>query len=358
MTEIKIGDKILKQDAGKDCFIIAEAGINHNGSKEMAMKLIDAAVDAGADAVKFQTYKTKNIITRNVEMAKYQKKIMKNEVSQYDMLKTYELSYNDFSELKAYCDSKGIIFLSTPHTPDTIDFLNGIVPAFKIGSGDLTNLPFLKQIARLGKPMILGTGMANMDEVKEAFDAITMEGNNKIVMLHCTTEYPCPPGDVNLLAMNAIKKVLGCLVGYSDHTEGIKVPLMAVRNGAALIEKHFTTDRSLEGPDHKASLEPSELKVLITKIRSGEFAVIDTDDEILGNETKNPTKNELETAKLIRKSIIAAKKILKGSKVTHSDIIIKRPGTGLRPKEYDNVLGRQAVRDIQIDDLINEEDLK
>lgn len=348
-------------------FIIAEAGVNHNGSLDLAMKLIDAAVYAGADAVKFQTFKSENLITKNADRAEYQKKNLGGEETQLQMLKKLELKYEDFFKLKNYCDRKGIMFLSTPHTQDTLNFLNKIVPMFKIGSGDLTNIPFLRKVASFQKPMILGTGMANLSEIKEALEAISLQGNENVVFLHCTTNYPCPLNEVNLKAMLTMQNELNCLIGYSDHTIGDDVCLLAQENGAVVLEKHFTLDKNMHGPDHKASANPEELKELISKVREQESIngnnisrslnenVL---NKIMGNENKEPTKSELKIMKLIRKSIISNKKINKGDKIEESSIIIKRPGTGLHPREYFNLIGKTSNKDIEKDELIKLEDLE
>lgn len=345
---MKIGNKLIKEEG--PCFIIAEAGVNHNGSLKLAKKLIDAAQNAGADAIKFQTFKTENLVTEGTEMADYQKKNLNKKSSQYRMLKKLELKYEDFIELKKYCDKKNILFLSTPHTEDAIDFLYSLVPAYKIASGDLTNLPFLEKIAKKKKPIILSTGMATLDEVREAVTAIKKTGNNKIIVLHCTTNYPCPLEEVNLKAMLTLKKEFNLLVGYSDHTLGIMVSVIAVALGARVIEKHFTLDKNLTGPDHKASLEPKELEAMTKMIRAIE--------QVLGSGIKKPTKSEEKTKKIARKSIAAAKNIKKGTKITEDMLTIKRPGTGIKPKYLDKIIGRIAKENIKEDSLIKLKDLK
>ena len=265
MIRVKITNKDIGD--GEPCFIIAEAGVNHNGDIRLAKKLIDVAKDAGADAVKFQTFKAEGVVTAYTDSTDYAKKNIGRNISQMQMMKSLELNYDDFKKLKKYCDKKEIIFLSTPHSFDAIDFLENLIPAYKFGSGDITNIPALKHAASKGKPIILGTGMSTLDEVKHAINAIKSEGNEQIVVLHCTTNYPCPFKEVNLRAMITMKKELDCLVGYSDHTLGILVPIVATALGATVIEKHFTIDKSLPGPDHKASLEPDELKNMITEIK-------------------------------------------------------------------------------------------
>lgn len=339
---IKIGPKIVSHNSL--VFIIAEAGVNHNGRLDLALKLVDAAKEAGADAVKFQTFKSEGVMTKNVPMAEYQKKNTGKSQSMLDMVKRLELKYDDFIKIKKYCDKKGIIFLSAPHSYDAIDFLSGLVPAFKFGSGDLTNLPALKQAAKFGKPMILGTGMATMAEVKEAIRCVKKAGNNKIIVLHCTTNYPCPFKDVNLRAMQTMMEELDVLIGYSDHTLGTLVPIMAVGLGACMIEKHLTLNKNLAGPDHIASLEPDELKKMVEVIRNAEKA--------LGSAIKKPTKNEEKIMKVARKSVVAMNDIQKGDIFSSKNVGIKRPGTGIEPKYFFRLLGKKAKADICADELI------
>jgi len=342
MKKIEIGNKSIGHK--QPCFIIAEAGINHNGNIKLAKKLIDKAVDAKADAVKFQTFKSEGVATENANIAEYAKKNIGKNPKQIELIKKYELEYDDFKILKDYCDKKNIIFLSTPHSFDAIDFLADIVPAFKFGSGDLTNIPALQHAAKKNKPLILGTGMATLSEVKNALNAIKKTGNNQIIALHCTTNYPCPFEEANMNSMKTMQKELDCLVGYSDHTRGISIPIMAVSFGAVVIEKHFTIDKTLPGPDHKASLEPDELKNMIKEIRNTEKA--------LGNFEKKPTKSEKEIMKLVRKSLIANKDIQKGTTIQVDMIIIKRPGTGLKPVEIKNIIGKKAKKSIKKDEII------
>ena len=340
--KIKIENKSIGEK--NPCFIIAEAGVNHNGKLSLAKKLIEAAKEAGVDAIKFQTFKAENLVTKNTKMAKYQKRNTEREENQLEMLKRSELSYKDFIKLKKYCDKKKIIFLSTPHSEDAIDFLEPLTPAYKIGSGDLTNIPFLKKIAKKKKPIILSTGMATLNEVKEAVKTIKKAGNNKIILLHCTTCYPCPFKEVNLKAILTLKKEFNLPVGYSDHTLGIVVPIMAVALGAAIIEKHFTLDKNLPGPDHKASLEPQELKEMVKLIRDTE--------KVLGSNIKKPTKSEEKIKKVVRKSIVARVGIPKNTKITKDVLIIKRPGTGIKPKYMKKVLGKRTKINIKKEDLI------
>jgi len=338
--------KIKNKKIGPDspCFIIAEAGVNHNGKIELAKKLVDAAVDAKADAVKFQTFKSEGVVTNKIDIADYAKKNIGRNEKQIEMLKDLELGYDEFKDLKKYCDKKNIIFLSTPHSFDAIDFLDELVPAYKFGSGDLTNLPALKYAAKKGKPMLLGTGMATLREVTDSANNIKRTGNNQIVALHCTTNYPCPFEEVNLKAMTTMQKKLDCMVGYSDHTMGITVPIMVATLGAVVIEKHFTTDRNLDGPDHKASLEPDELKKMITEIRNVEKA--------LGSFEKKPTKSEKQMIKKVRKSLVARGDIQKGSIIKKEMIEIKRPGVGIEPSKIYDITGKKAKRQIKKDEII------
>jgi len=338
MKKIRIRDRLIGE--GEPVFIIAEAGVN----LERAKKLVDIAVNAGADAVKFQTYKAENVVASGTDSADYAKKNLGKQIEQVEMIRAYELDYNDFKIIKKYCDQKGIIFLSTPHSFDAIDFLEDLVPAYKFGSGDITNLPALKHAAKKGKPIILGTGMSTLDEVKNAVRAIKKEGNNKIIALHCTTSYPCPIEEVNLRTMRTMQKKLDCLVGYSDHTLGITVPIVATSLEASVIEKHFTISQELSGPDHKASLEPHELKEMIRQIRIVEKA--------LGSSEKKPVDSEKKTMKLIRKSIVAKQNIPKGKIITKKMITIKRPGIGLNPKYIDKVAGKKAKIGIKKDEVI------
>lgn len=345
MKKIKIQNKFIGEQ--EPVFIIAEAGVNHNGDINLAKKLIDAAKDCGCDAVKFQTFKAEGVVTGNAGRADYQIKNIGGNETQQDMLRKYELNYDDFFELKKYCDEKDIIFLSTPHSIDAIDFLDDLVPVYKFGSGDLTNIPALEYAAKKDKPMILGTGMADMEEIKEALNAIYTQGNKEVIMLHCTTNYPCPFEEVNLRAMQTMQNELDCMVGYSDHTQGITVPIMAVSMGACVIEKHFTLDKNLPGPDHKASLEPDELKQMVKAIRDAEKA--------LGSEIKVPTDSEKEIMKVARKSVVANVDIARGRIITDDMLAIKRPGTGLAPKYFKEIIGKKAKVDIKKDELIKSE---
>ena len=342
METIRISNKIIGRD--QPVFIIAEAGVNHNGKLDLAKKLVDAAVDAGADAVKFQTFKAEGVVTSKVRIADYAKKNIGMDEKQINMIKNLELQYGDFKILKEYCDKKGIIFLSAPHSFDAIDFLEDLLPAYKFGSGDITNIPALKYVAKKNKPIILGTGMSTLKEVKFAVDSIKSENNKQIITLHCTTNYPCPLEEVNLNSMLTMQKELDCLVGYSDHTAGAMVPIIATALGAVVIEKHITTDKNLPGPDHKASLEPDELKTMITEIRNVEKA--------LGSFDKKPTESEKKIMKIVRKSIVAKQDIKKGSIIKKNMLIIKRPGTGLKPMDLDKIVGKKIKKHIAKDEIL------
>ena len=351
--------KINKKYIGKKrpVFIIAEAGVNHNGRLSIAKRLVDAAKSSGADAIKFQTFNSENLVSKEAGMAEYQEKNLGISSKQIQMLKKLELDYPQFILLKNYCDGKGILFLSTPHTEDAIDFLDPLVPLYKIGSGDLTNLPFLLKIAKKGKPMIISTGMATLQEVKEAVDIITPINKNLIV-LQCTTSYPCDRGDVNLNSMKTIEKETGCLIGYSDHTLDFDVMAMAANMGAVVIEKHLTLKKTMKGPDHRASLEPDDFKKGVEMIRHLQDSNFKIDIEVLGNYEKKPTKKELEILPFIRKSIISSKFIKKDQIITLSDIIIKRPATGIQPKYIEQVIGKRAVINIRQDTPITAELIK
>lgn len=325
-------------------FIIAEAGVNHNGSFDIACQLVDAAVDAGVDCIKFQTFKAKNIASRNAGKADYQK-VTEKSSSQQEMLKKLELPFEDFVKLKDYCDEKGIYFLSTPFDMESIDFLKHIdMPFWKIPSGEMTNLPYLIEVAKTNSPVVMSTGMCEMDEIESAMSVLMEHGTKDIKLLHCNTEYPTPFGDVNLRAMQKMRDRFGVEVGYSDHTKGIEVPVAAVALGATIIEKHFTLDRSMEGPDHKASLEPWELTNMVDSIRHIERA--------LGNGDKTPSPSEIKNKIVARKSIVANKSIKKGDVFTTENIAVKRPGNGISPMKWFEVIGSKAIRDFEEDELI------
>lgn len=325
-------------------YIIAEAGVNHNGSFDLACKLIDAAKEAGVDCIKFQTFKSENLVSRTAQKAEYQKETT-GDSSQRDMLKKLELSFSDFSRLKAYCEKKEICFLSTPFDFDSIDFLNSIdMPFWKIPSGEVTNLPYLLALAKTGKPVVMSTGMCTLQEIREAIDVLNENGIKEIKLLHCNTEYPTPFEDVNLKAMETMHNEFHLEVGYSDHTKGIEVPVAAVALGATIIEKHFTLDRNMEGPDHKASLEPQELAEMVKCIRNIEKAI--------GTGEKTPSPSEKKNIAVARKSIVAKTKIKTGDVFTEQNITAKRPGTGLSPMKWFDVLGKTALRDFEEDELI------
>lgn len=326
-------------------YIIAEAGVNHNGSLEIAKKMVDAAGEAGADAIKFQTFKAENIVTKNASRADYQVKNTGEDTSQYSMLKKLELSYDDFRELKAYCDASEIEFLSTPFDLESIEFLQELGIRFlKIPSGEITNFPYLRKIGQTGMPVIMSTGMSTLEEVGEAIRVLREYGSNEISLLHCTTEYPAHLDSVNLKAMQTMAEAFNLPVGYSDHTSGIAVSVAAVAMGAVIIEKHFTLDRNMEGPDHKASLEPDELKAMVQSIRDVDMA--------MGTGEKTPAGSECANADVARKSIVAKTCIKAGELLTEDNITVKRPGTGISPMKWNSVLGKTATCDFKADDLI------
>lgn len=343
MKSITIKNRII--GVGHPCFVIAEAGVNHNGELDLAKKLVDASVAARADAVKFQTFIPQGVVIQNTGIAEYARNNIGKNLKQIDMLQKYALSYDQFTDLKEYCDRKNIIFLSSPHSFDAIDFLDPLVPAYKFGSGDLTNIPALQHAAKKNKPMILGTGIATLEEVKHAYHAVSSMGNTQIILLHCTTNYPCSYEEVNLRAMNTMQHELDCLVGYSDHTQGYLVSAVALALGASVIEKHITLDRNLPGPDHKASLEPHELTDMIRQIRNVE--------KILGSSEKRPTESEKAIRDTVRKSIIAARNIKKGEVITRGLLEIKRPGIGISPAEIEKIIGKKTKKDITADEILH-----
>ena len=328
-------------------FIIAEAGVNHNGSIDLAYKLIDVAVESGADAVKFQTFKAENIASKNAPKAEYQKQTTDVSESQFDMLKKLELDVETHKELITYCKQKDIIFLSTPFDHESIGLLCDLgLQIFKIPSGEITNLPYLKHIGSLSEQVILSTGMSTLEEVGDALNVLTNAGTLKenITVLHANTMYPTPMEDVNLNAMLTIQKEFGLAVGYSDHTLGIEVDIAAVVMGASIIEKHFTLDKTMDGPDHEASLEPEELKEMVASIRNIEKA--------LGSSEKKPSPSESSNIKVARKSIIANQNIKKGDLLTDQNIAVKRPGGGISPMQWDEMIGAAASKDYNADELI------
>lgn len=328
--------------------IIAEAGVNHNGDITLAKKLVDKAFEAGVDYVKFQTFKAENIVSKSAQKADYQQENAQNNESQFTMLKKLELTDQEHYELLKYCESKPIKFLSTAFDLESIDFLVKIgVKIGKIPSGEITNLPYLRKSAQSFEQIILSTGMANLSEIEDALNVILSAGMVKksITILHCNTEYPTPMTDVNLLAMNQLKKEFGLAIGYSDHTLGVEIPIAAVALGATIIEKHFTLDNTLPGPDHKASLQPTELKAMVTAIRNIEKA-------IAGSGIKEMSESEAKNKDIARKSILAAAQIKKGEIFTENNIAVKRPGAGLSPMLWDQVIGKIAKKDFEIDEYI------
>lgn len=328
-------------------YIIAEAGVNHNGSLDLAYKLCDAAKTAGVDAIKFQTWKTEKIVTRKAEKASYQiENTGKEEENQFEMLKKLELSYDDFTKIQQYCKSIDIDFLSTPDEEESLAFLMNELklPLIKIGSGEVTNIPYLRQMAAYNKPVILSTGMATLAQVAKAYDTLLEAGATMVAVLHCTTNYPCPKNEVNLRAMQTIKEALKCKVGYSDHTMGTEIPIAAVAMGAEIIEKHFTLDRNMEGPDHRASLEPEELKYMVECIRNVETA--------LGDGIKRPNKSEREISKVVLKSIVAKTFIHKGETLSDKNMTVKRAGQGIPAAYWDLVIDTKASKDYNEDEPI------
>ena len=329
--------------------IIAEAGVNHNGSIDLAKKLVEKAKEAGVDYIKFQTFKASKLVTKAAKQAEYQQKnIGKEGDSQYQMLKKLELSPEEHKILIDYCHQLGIKFFSTAFDFDSIDYLHSLnLGLWKIPSGEVTNYPFLKRIAAFNEPTILSTGMCDMEDVRAAVDALFKNGLAKenLILLHCNTEYPTPFEDVNLKAMNALRHEFGVEVGYSDHTKGIEVPIAAVALGATVIEKHFTLDRNMEGPDHKASLEPDELKAMVSAIRNIEKAVG-------GDGTKHVSESEKKNIAIARKSIVAACDIEAGELFSEQNLTVKRPGNGISPMRWEEVLGQTAKRDFNEDELI------
>lgn len=328
-------------------FIIAEAGVNHNGSLEIAKALIDVAAQSGADAVKFQTFKADKLVSKTAQKASYQKQTTDADESQYAMIKKLELDEKAHHELIEYCAQKNILFLSTPFDHESIDLLADLgMEIFKIPSGEITNLPYLRHIGSLQKEVILSTGMATLDEIDAALHVLTTAGTAKerISVLHATTEYPCPMDEVNLRAMQTIRDTFDIRVGYSDHTRGIEVPIAAAAMGAGVIEKHFTLDREMEGPDHKASLEPDELIAMVHAIRNIEKA--------LGDGIKRPSSSELKNIPIARKSIVASRAITKGERLSEENITIKRPGSGISPMRYNEIIGTVASKNYDEDEAI------
>jgi len=348
MKTFKIGNKEINN---KTPFIIAEAGVNHNGSLKLALKLVDMAMGAGADAIKFQTFRANQVVTDVGEMADYQKKNTGVIKSQLAMLKDLEFDESWYPEVIDYCKKKKIIFLSTPHGGfESVKLLNKYrIQAFKFGSGDLTNLPVLQYAASFKKPMVLGTGMATLNEVSEAVKCIKKTGNDKIILLHCTSEYPCPNQDVNLLAMKTLGQKFDLPFGYSDHTIGDHVAIMACAMGASLIEKHITLDKNMPGPDHCTSMEFAELQKMISVVKQTGI--------ILGSPVKKPTLKEIKMKKTVRRSLVASKDIKEGEIFSLENLEIKRPNNGLKPKVFFQIVGKKAKRSIKADSLISLKDI-
>jgi len=334
-------------------FIIGEAGVNHNGDPILARKLIDAAIEAGADAIKFQTFKAENLVRVNAQKAEYQKNTTDPKESQLDMLRRLQLSFGDFENLKLYCDEKGIQFLSSPFDIESANFLHDLgIKMYKIPSGEITNVPLLRFIGSFHEKVILSTGMSTLGEIEYALEIIIGAGTkrNNIALLHCNTEYPTPYADVNLQAMCTIRQAFQLETGYSDHTDGLEVPIAAVALGAGIIEKHFTLSRQMVGPDHKASLEPSEFKNMVDSIRNIELA--------LGSYIKAPSHSEINNQVLVRKSIVAKRMIAPGEVFTEENIATKRPADGLSPIFWDQIIGRKARRLIEPDEKIQWQDIE
>lgn len=327
--------------------IIAEAGVNHNGNIDIAKKLVDVAAESGADIVKFQTFKSENCVSKNAQKAEYQLQTTNTQESQLDMIKKLELDLETHNILISYCKQKNIEFLSTPFDMESVDLLHNLgLKIFKIPSGEITNLPYLRKIGKYNKQVILSTGMANLGEIESAIAVLVDSGTKRenITLLQCNTEYPTPFADVNLKAMKSLKKAFRLPVGYSDHTPGIAIPLAAVGMGAKVIEKHFTLDKNMEGPDHKASLEPCELKAMVQGIREIELA--------LGDGVKRTSESEAKNKPIARKSIVANCAIKKGEILSESNLYTKRPAGGISPMEWDKVIGTKAVRDFEPDEMI------
>ena len=326
-------------------FIIAEAGVNHNGKLNLAKEMVDKAKDVGVDCIKFQTFISENFVSKFAPKAEYQRQQTDSNESQLAMIRKLELSFENFIELKEYCMKQEIQFLSTPFDFKSIDFLASLdMKLWKIPSGEITNLPYLMRIAKTQKPVILSTGMSNLIEIENAMIALQKNGSGDITLLHCTTEYPTPYVDVNLKVIDTLKEKFNVPVGYSDHTLGIEIPIAAVAMGATVIEKHFTLDRNMEGPDHKASMEPQELQAMVKAIRNVELA--------LGDGEKKAAQSEMKNIAIARKSIIASRKIKKGEVFTEENLTTKRPGKGISPMRWFEVLGQTAVKDFEEDEAI------
>lgn len=334
---------------GTRTLVIAEAGVNHNGSVDTALSLIDVAADAGADIVKFQTFKAKNLVTDTAKMAEYQKNNLGEEQSQLEMLKKLELSYDEHHVLIDRCKQRGIRFLSTAFDFESLSFLESLdMGLWKVPSGEITNLPYLERIGKFQQPVIISTGMADQKEIEEAMQVLKSVGlsRDKIIVLHCNTEYPTPMKDVNLRAMKKLGEIFEVCYGYSDHTMGIEIPIAAVALGAKVIEKHFTLSREMQGPDHKASLEPQELAAMIKAIRNIETA--------MGSDIKHPSDSEIKNRAVARKSIVAKKPIKAGEVFTEENLTTRRPGSGISPMKWHSIIGTKASQDYQENELIND----
>ncbi|MBI2870722.1 MAG: N-acetylneuraminate synthase [Candidatus Omnitrophica bacterium] len=340
--------EIAGRKVGHDepCFIVAEAGVNHNGDIRQAFRLVDAAQAAGADAIKFQTFRSEKVISVHAPKAGYQRETTGSSESQLNMAQRLELSFDAFREIAAHARKKGILFMSTPFDEDSADFLDELgMPVFKIPSGEITHLPFLEIVARKGRPVILSTGMSTLDEVETAVRTIFQTGNRRLILLHCVSAYPAPHQEVNLRVMHSMRSVFAVPVGFSDHTQGIEVALAAVALGACVIEKHFTLDRTMPGPDHRASLAPDELRALVTSIRNVESA--------LGDGNKRPRASEMDVRAVARRSIVAARVLRAGTRLAERDLTLKRPGTGLASKDMPSVIGRVTRRALAKDELLD-----
>ncbi len=336
----------------KKTIIIAEAGVNHNGDIQIAKRLIDVAAEAGVDYVKFQTFKTKNLVSQKAAMASYQEANLGSKSSQFEMIKKLELDIEAHHILKEYCAIKKVNFLSTAFDLDSIDLLEKIgIDFYKIPSGEITNKPYLEKIASKGKPIVMSTGMCDMEDIRKAFNTLCDHGANRstITILHCNTQYPTPLSDVNLNAMDTIREEFGVDIGYSDHTLGIEVSLAAVAKGAKILEKHFTLDRKMKGPDHKASLEPSELKQLVILTRNIDIA--------LGSKEKKPSPSESQNIPIARKSVHLSVALKKGTSLTKDHFAMKRPGHGISPMEYEKLIGEVINKDLPSDHLLTYDDL-
>jgi len=346
LKEIRIGDRVIGNSS--PVFIIAEAGVNHNGDLDMARKLVEEAASCGADCIKFQTFKAERVVTEGAPKAKYQLGTTDSTESQIDMLRKIELKPEYHQELKEYAEHLGLVFLSTPYNFEDIDLLESIeVLAYKVASGQIVEHPFLRKISKTGKPIFLSTGMATLAEIEEALRTIHDQGNDSLVLLQCTTNYPSRIEDANLRVIQTFRSVFDCLVGYSDHTIGAESAIASVALGAKVVEKHFTLDKNLPGPDHSSSMTPEELKSLVTKTHMTETS--------LGKAQKEPTEIEKKNSIGMRRSIVASRDIQKGEVITSDHITFKRPATGLSPQFYDTILGKRASKDISYDELLQKD---